>query len=107
MADSDGCRISDTSRCLGHLDVVKPQWLNLRWVTHLETCFLAEVFLLRVFTFFFFSSTIFFLLDQWLFGLLAFAFVARVHLFVHPLFSLYTSIWLRHMKVWGGVTVYM
>ena len=50
--------------------------------------------------FFFFSSTIF--LDQWLFGLLAFVFVARVHLFVHPLFSLYTSILATPYESVGG-----
>ena len=50
--------------------------------------------------FFFFSSTI--LLDQWLFGLLAFVFVARVHLFVHPLFSLYTSILATPYESVGG-----
>jgi hypothetical protein len=61
---------------------------------------LAEVF--------FFGSSLFlfqfqqFFLDQWLFGLLAFAFVARVHLFVHPLFSLYTSILATPYESVGG-----
>ena len=66
-----------------------------------ETCFLAEVF--------FFGSSLFlfqfhhsFFLDQWLFGLLAFVFVARVHLFVHPLFSLYTSILATPYESVGG-----
>ena len=43
-----------------------------------------------------------FFLDQWLFGLLAFVFVARVHLFVHPLFSLYTSILATPYESVGG-----
>ena len=63
--------------------------------------FLGRSFLLQVFTFFSFSVPPF-CLDQWLFGLLAFVFVARVHLFVHPLFSLYTSILATPYESVGG-----
>jgi hypothetical protein len=67
-----------------------------------ETCFLIEVF--------FFRSSPFlvphFLLDEWMncslvFFSASFALFARVLFFVHHL-GLYTSIWLCHMKVWGG-----